>query len=195
MPQWYSRNVEHYVRATCDWMLQSALIGLQKHFLHPLTHRHVSMQFEAVRQGSGTVQDLLNSLEKLAARMVQYPDGYTMRKQFLAALREPLHREVLLQGHTAEFSHGAELTLAAERVENAMRYDVGTQHSDALNSSAAAQVRLIPVRVRMNTMARSYPSQGIRPRDMVGRGPPMNAQVKLFAQRGDAGQPESSQRK
>src|SRR6266481_2533024 len=87
------------------------------------------MQFEATRQGSGTVQDLLNSLEKLAVRIVQYPDGYTMRKQFLAALCEPLCREVLLQGHTAEFSRGAELTLAAERVENAMRYDVSCRHT------------------------------------------------------------------
>src|SRR6266481_3095906 len=157
--EWYSRNVEHYARATREWTLQSALIGLQKHFLHPLTQRHVSMQFEATRQGSGTVQDLLNSLEKLAARMVQYPDGYTMRKRFLAALCELLCCEVLLQGHMAEFSRGAGLTLAAERVENAMHYDVGTRHSDALNSSVAAQTRLIPARVRMNTTARPYPSQ------------------------------------
>src|SRR6266481_5683285 len=88
--EWYSHKVEHYTRSTRVWMLQSALIGLQKHFLHPLTHRHVSMQFKAVRQGSGTVQDLLNSLEKSAMRMVQYPDEYTMCKQFLAALRELL---------------------------------------------------------------------------------------------------------
>ena len=44
------------------------------------------MQFEAVHQGSRTVQDLLNSLEKLAACMVHYPDEYTMHKQFLAVL-------------------------------------------------------------------------------------------------------------
>src|SRR6266481_9598789 len=120
--EWYSCNMEHYARSTCKWTLQSTLIGLQKHFLHPLTHRHVSMQFEAVLQGSGTVQDLLNSLEKLAARMVHYPDEYTMHKQFLAALQEPLHCEVLLQGHMAEFSRGAKLALAAERIENAICY-------------------------------------------------------------------------
>src|SRR6266481_6106408 len=146
--EWYSRNVEHYARATREWTLQSALIGLQKHFLHPLTQRHVSMQFEATRQGSGTVQDLLNSLEKLAACMVQYPDGYTMRKWFLAALHEPLHHEVLLQGHTAEFSRGAELALATERIKNAMCYDMGTWHPDALNSNTAAQARPIPARVQ-----------------------------------------------
>src|SRR6266481_3790022 len=146
MPQWYSRNGEHYARATRDWMLQSALIGLQKHFLHPLTHRHVSRQFEAVHQGSGTVQDLLNSLEKLATCMVQHPDEYTMCKRFLVALREPLCHEVLLQGHTAEFSREANLTLTAERVENAMCYDVGMWHSDVLNSNVTAQAKPIPMR-------------------------------------------------
>ena len=80
------------------------------------------MQFEAVCQGSRTVQDLLNSLEKLAMHMVQYPDEYTMCKWFLVALCKPLCHEVLLQGHMAEFSHGAELVLAAEQIENAMRY-------------------------------------------------------------------------
>src|SRR6266481_1078360 len=139
------------------------------------------MQFEATCQGSGTVQDLLNSLEKLAARMVQYPDGYTMRKQFLVALREPLCCEVLLQGHTAEFSHGAELALAAERIENAMRYDMGTRHPDALNSNTAAQARPIPARVWTSTTVRPYPNQGIRPREAVGRSPPVNTQVKSFA--------------
>src|SRR6266481_5347524 len=119
------------------------------------------MQFEATRQGSGTVQDLLNSLERLAVRMVQYPDRYTMRKRFLAALCEPLCREVLLQGHTAEFSRGAELTLTAERVENAMGYDVGTQHPDALNSNTAAQARPISTRVWTSTTVRPYPNQEI----------------------------------
>src|SRR6266481_5271890 len=142
-------------------MLQSALIGLQKHFLYLLTHRHVSMQFEAVHQGSRTVQDLLNSLEKLAVHMVQYPDEYTMCKQFLAALCEPLCHEVLLQGHMAKFSCGADLAFTAEQIENAMCYDVGTWHPDALNSSTAAQARPILTRVRTSMMAWPYPNEGI----------------------------------
>jgi len=77
---------------------------MQRHFLHSLTHRYTSTRYESVRQGTGTVQELLNKLNKLTARMVQKLDNYTQRKQFLAALCDPLHREVLTRGHTAEFS-------------------------------------------------------------------------------------------
>ena len=57
------------------------------------------MTYEATRQGSGTVQDLLNRLNKLTARMVQNLDDYMQQKRFLVALRDPLRREVLTRGH------------------------------------------------------------------------------------------------
>ena len=76
--EWYSHNVEHYARATCHWTLESALVRLQERFLHPLTYRHMLMQFNTAQQGSGTVQDLLDRLTKFASQMVEYPDGYTM---------------------------------------------------------------------------------------------------------------------
>src|SRR6266481_1682063 len=71
--EWYSRNVEHFSRMKRDWTLESALVRLQEHFLHMLTHRHASTNYETTRQGSGTVQDLLNRLNKFAACMVQRP--------------------------------------------------------------------------------------------------------------------------
>ena len=76
--EWYSRNVEHYARATRHWTLESALVGLQERFLHPLTYRDMLMQFNAAQQGSGTAWDLLDRLTKFTNRMVEYPDGYTM---------------------------------------------------------------------------------------------------------------------
>src|SRR6266481_1486474 len=89
--EWYVRNVEHHSWAIQEWTLESVLKGLQEKFLHLLTHRHVATKFDATRQGSGTVQDLLNKLEKYTSRMVDLPDPYTMCRRFLAALR----REVL----------------------------------------------------------------------------------------------------
>ena len=91
----YVRNVEHHDRVVRKWTLESALIEMQKHFLHSLTHRYALTTYETTRQGSGTVQDLLNRLNKLTARMVQKPDDYMQRKRFLAALRDLLRREVL----------------------------------------------------------------------------------------------------
>ena len=81
--EWYVRNIEHHDRVVCEWTLESALIEMQQHFLHSLTHRYASTTYETTRQGSGTVQDLLNRLNKLTAHMVQKPDEYTQWKQFL----------------------------------------------------------------------------------------------------------------
>ena len=75
--------------------------------------------------------------------MVQKPDDYTQRKRFLAAL----HREVLTQGHTAEFSRMAELASTAEQIENTVRYDLGTQHAEVQPRLAAPQWPL-PQRVQ-----------------------------------------------
>ena len=74
--EWYSHNVEHFSCVKCDWMLKSALVRLQEHFLHMLMHRHTSTSYETTQQGSGTVQDLLNRLNKFAVHMVQWPDEY-----------------------------------------------------------------------------------------------------------------------
>src|SRR6266481_2173350 len=136
--EWYSCNVEHFSCMKHDWTLKSALVGLQEHFLHTLMHQHMSTSYETTRQGSGTVQDLLNRLNKFAAFMVQRPDEYTQRKHFLAALRELLCREVLTRGHTVEFSQMAELVLTAEKIEDTVRYNMGTQLVKAYGSSHAA---------------------------------------------------------
>src|SRR6266481_6098141 len=98
--EWYFCNVKHHGRAIQEWTLESALKGLQEKFLHLLMHRHVATKFDTTWQGSSTVQDLLNKLEKYALRMVDPPDPYTMCRRFLVALRESLRREVLTRGHT-----------------------------------------------------------------------------------------------
>ena len=81
------------------------------------------MEFNAVRQGNSTVQDLLIKLVKLAARMVEPPSGYMLRARFIEALHEPLKWEVLRRGCSAKFSKMSELILAAEQEEDASRYD------------------------------------------------------------------------
>ena len=92
--------------------------------------RPPSTTYETTRQGSGTVQDLLNRLNKLTACMVQKLDDYMQWTRFLAALHDPLHREVLMRGHTAEFSRMVDLVLTASQVEDAMRYDMGARQSE-----------------------------------------------------------------
>ena len=128
--EWYVRNIEHHDRVVCEWTLESALIEMQKHFLHSLTHRYALTTYETTRQGSGTVQDLLNRLNKLTTCIVQKLDNYTQRKRFLVALCDPLRREVLTRGHTTEFSRMVDLVSTASQVEDAMQYNMGARQSE-----------------------------------------------------------------
>ena len=88
--EWYIHNVEHHGHTVWEWTLESLLQAMQKQFLHMLMHRQASVKFDTIRQGSGTVQTMLNHLEKFASWMVMPPNEYTMRRRFLVALRDPL---------------------------------------------------------------------------------------------------------
>ena len=78
--------------------------GLQRRFLHTLTHHHMSNKFDTVSQGTKIVQEVLNDLKKYAVWMIHPPNVYTFRKQFVLALHDSLHNEVLKKGYNAEFS-------------------------------------------------------------------------------------------
>ena len=120
-----SGMVEHPARSKKDWTLESAIVALQNHFLHTLMHRQALVEFNTTQQGSGTVQDLLIRLDKLAACMVEAPNGYMLQARFVEALRNPLRWEVLRRGHSTEFSRMSELVFAAEQIEDVSHYDWG----------------------------------------------------------------------
>ena len=62
--------------------------------------------------------------------MVEKPNPYMQRKRFLVALRDPLHCEVLSHRYMAEFSHIEDLISTAQAVEDAVQYNLGTQHME-----------------------------------------------------------------
>jgi Retrotransposon gag protein len=97
--EWIHRNVEHFERQVRDWTLETIVQGLQTRFLHTLTYHHTSNKFDAVMQGTKTVQELMNELTKYAACMMQQPDDYTLRRPFVSALRETLRNKVLKKGY------------------------------------------------------------------------------------------------
>ena len=43
--EWFYRNVEQYDHQVHNWTLETVVQGLQKRFLHTLTHHHVSNKF------------------------------------------------------------------------------------------------------------------------------------------------------
>ena len=69
--------------------------GLQRRFLHTLTHHHASNKFDTVSQGTKTIQEVLNDLKNYAMQMIHLPDIYTFRKRFVLALHDSLCNEVL----------------------------------------------------------------------------------------------------
>jgi predicted GNAT family acetyltransferase len=64
--EWYMCNVESSTEMIQAWNLETAILSLQHRFLPTLMHRHAMMDFDAVRQGNGTVQELYNLMIKLA---------------------------------------------------------------------------------------------------------------------------------
>jgi hypothetical protein len=77
--EWYMHNVESSTRIIQQWNLETAILSLQHRFLPTLMHRHAASDFDMVRQGSGTVQELYNLMNKLADRMIHSPNDYTFR--------------------------------------------------------------------------------------------------------------------
>ena len=58
--EWFYRNVERFDRQVREWTLETVAQGLQRRFLHTLTHHHASNKFDMVSQGNKTIQEVLN---------------------------------------------------------------------------------------------------------------------------------------
>ena len=128
--------------------METVAQGLQRRFLHTLTHHHVSNLFDTVSQGNKTVQEVLNDLKKYAAWMIHPPNIYTFHKQFVSALRDSLHNEVLKKGYNAEFSTIDQLYETAHMIEEASCYNhrmrrAKNTHTAASNTKPAAHKTLL----------------------------------------------------
>ena len=120
--------------------------GLQRRFLHTLTHHHASNKFDTVSQGNKTVQEVLNDLKKYAAQMIHPPDVYMFHKQFVSALRDSLCNEVLKKGYNAEFSTIDQLYETAHMIEEASAIitgcDVPKTHTQQRATQSPLHIKL-----------------------------------------------------
>ena len=117
--------------------METVVQGLQRRFLHTLTHHHASNKFDMVSQGNKTVQEVLNDLKKYATWMIHLPDIYTFRKRFISALHDSLHNEVLKKGYNAEFSTIDQLYETACVIEEASCYNHGMRHAENMHTAAS----------------------------------------------------------
>jgi superfamily I DNA/RNA helicase len=136
--EWFHRNDPRFDRQVRDWTLETVIQGLQKRLLHTLTYHHASNLFDAVMQGTKTVQEYMNELTKYAARMIQQLGEYTLRQRFVSVLRETLRNEVLKKGYNAETSSLDALCDTARMIEEASRYNQGMRRAEAASTAANA---------------------------------------------------------
>ena len=119
-------------------------------------------------------------------------------KAFFSSSKRTLRREVLTRGHTAEFSQMAELVLTAEKIEDAVCYDMGTQLVKVYGSSHALPhwpIWAIPQGVRANNLPRPSFPQGNRLRDVVSCGQPTTIPTRPPTQWVGGYRPEANQPK
>ena len=123
--EWFYILVEPFDGQVHEWTLEMVVQGLQKRFLHTLTHHHMSKKFDMVSQGTKTVQEVLNDLKKYAAWMIHPPDVYTFHKRFMSTLCDLLCNELLKKGYNAEFSTINQLYETARMIKEASCYNHG----------------------------------------------------------------------
>ena len=148
--KWFYRNVEQFDHQVHEWTLEMVAQGLQRRFLHTLTHHHMSNKFDMVSQGTKTVQEVLNDLKKYAVWMIHPPNIYTFCKQFVSTLHDLLHNEVLKKGYNTKFSTIDQLYETACMIEEVSHYYHGMQHAKnahtaASNTKPAVHKTLLPM--------------------------------------------------
>ena len=146
--EWFYRNVEQFNGQVGEWTLETVAQGLQRRFLHTLTHHHVLNKFDMVSQGTKTVQEVLNDLRKYAMQMIYLPDVYMFCKWFVSALHDSLRNEVLKKGYNTKFSTIDQLYETACMIEEASHYNHGMRcaentHTAVSNIKPAAYKALL----------------------------------------------------
>ena len=135
--EWFYRNVERFDHQVHEWTLETVAQGLQRRFLHTLTHHHTSNLFDTVSQGNKTIQEVLNDLKKYAAQMIHSSDIYMFCKWFISALHDSLCNEVLKKGYNAKFSTINQLSETACMIEEASRYNHRMRHAENAHTSVS----------------------------------------------------------
>ncbi|KIJ48389.1 hypothetical protein M422DRAFT_247727 [Sphaerobolus stellatus SS14] len=86
----------------------------QMWFMPTLSLNKDVVNYDSIMQGAMTVQQLHQELTKLAKQMIELPDVYSYRRQFMNALKPDIREQVLKKGFTPKFSKIDELVEEAK---------------------------------------------------------------------------------
>ncbi|KAK7684481.1 hypothetical protein QCA50_012428 [Cerrena zonata] len=88
---WYNSVIDSPGRVNRHWEFETAVIALYTRFVNKSTVLSATEKFEAVRYTkSGGAARLANDLTRHSQRMVEKPDGYTLRRKFWDLLPEEI---------------------------------------------------------------------------------------------------------
>lgn len=116
---WFVREVESPTRVTPKWRFTELVCALYVRFITEATAAKAMDVFLAVRYAkSKGVLSFYNDLQTAAARMIQRPDDYTMRRRFMDGL--PLEIvETMMRSRSVSAEHSSmdEILYQAKQVE------------------------------------------------------------------------------
>ncbi|KAI0088964.1 hypothetical protein BDY19DRAFT_993774 [Irpex rosettiformis] len=157
--RWYNTEVRAPERMQRQWSLKSVLFALQERFVHEATAQVAAEKYEAIRFNPTTgVAGLANELRKFAGRMVEPPDGYSMRRKLLKELPSSVMVPLVRNQHvTAENSTFSQMVREALAVENANRaLELHQKQRSTKGEPIATQRQSVPV----NGTPRRRPAMG-----------------------------------
>jgi hypothetical protein len=138
------------------------IIALKERFLHRATALDAAQKFENVTQGSRDTQALIEELRKYAARMVEPPSEYQMKRRFMFAMRKDISSWVISMGHNPETSTLQELMETARNREESQWYQRGfnnAQDTPAHRSTSVDNKGKAPMRYPVKPTGYIKPSQ------------------------------------
>ena len=121
---WYFDNVESPSREIQNWTFVEVIIGIYKRFMTEMSAQKANDAYEKVKfvKSKGALA-FWNELDRLASRMIQCPDPYSMKKKFLKGLPHEIVKEVFCTYKiSAEHSTIEEIIEATRQMENAFEY-------------------------------------------------------------------------
>lgn len=142
--KWYKSEVRSPERLQRHWTFLEVIYALQDRFVHQATAQQASQRFDDVRFSSSTgVAGLANELLKFAARMVERPDNYSLRKKFQKELPNaivvPLLRNQKVNAENSTFHRMVKEALEIENANKALEYHQRKQELTSSRTTKASQ--------------------------------------------------------
>jgi len=138
--QWFDQEVESLDHTIRHWTFEDLVCALFVRFIHEASAQNAAEKYDKTRYSSkrGALA-FYNDMRRRAARMVQPPDDYSMRRKFINDLPLSLAEGVVKAcGISAEHSAMEQILAEVQKMESALK--MISNHSQTQAVSRTKQV-------------------------------------------------------